>query len=76
MPEAVSTPIRLRTCGASMKERRPVPQPISRTSRSGFYHQFLGNSRLISVFRFFLFHVFFWEDVFYNLYFGIFLKKG
>ena len=34
MPGEVSMPTRERTWGASRKESRPVPQPISRTSRS------------------------------------------
>lgn len=41
MPSAVSMPIIERTCGASLKERRPVPQPSSRTSNSTWLLAFI-----------------------------------
>jgi hypothetical protein len=34
MPSAVSTPIKVLTWGASVNDKRPVPEPISRTSRA------------------------------------------
>jgi hypothetical protein len=50
IPVEVSTPTRDRTCGASRNDSRPVPHPISRTSRSEVHNLLIplstSNSRI------------------------------